>query len=240
MNDKNNSRDLLLLNALVDGELAPAERAELAARLAADRNLARGYATLARLKATTMEGVEAAATLDISVPGPQSHRPLVSGAARVAAAAAVVLLLSLAGWLALAPRPDLLVASRSEAAVTLAAFPVRPVVPDLALAGLSLRNVEMRTLSGEPVVVATYKGPRGCRLELQIRSAGAAAAVPGNSSLRHGWTVSGLSYELLAFGMPQTRFSLIVGAAERQTRLNAPETDAQLRQAGIAAPPCIG
>ena len=46
------NKDLLLLNALVDGELAPQERAAIAARLAVERDLARAYATLAKLKAS--------------------------------------------------------------------------------------------------------------------------------------------------------------------------------------------
>ena len=53
-----NNKDLLLLNALVDGELAPQDRAAIAARLAVDRDLARAYATLARLKASIGELAE--------------------------------------------------------------------------------------------------------------------------------------------------------------------------------------
>ncbi|PWB64110.1 MAG: hypothetical protein C3F17_07790, partial [Bradyrhizobiaceae bacterium] len=47
------------LNALVDGELAPAARAALAERIAADRSLARAHATLARLKSCVAELGEA-------------------------------------------------------------------------------------------------------------------------------------------------------------------------------------
>ena len=43
------------LNALIDGELPPAEHAALADRIAAGRDLAHAHATLARLKACIVE-----------------------------------------------------------------------------------------------------------------------------------------------------------------------------------------
>jgi hypothetical protein len=90
-------------------------------------------------------------------------------------------------------------------------------------------------------LIAAYSGPRGCRLELRVRSAPAIRdAVEGTS--RHAWNVGTLAYELVAFGMPESRFAIIAGAAERLTRLNADPADAepQLRQARVAAPPCVG
>ena len=58
MDTEAKNKDHLLLNALVDGELAPQERAEMAARLAADRDFARAHATLARLKANGVRILE--------------------------------------------------------------------------------------------------------------------------------------------------------------------------------------
>jgi anti-sigma factor RsiW len=66
--DSGRTRDLEKLNALVDGELGPAERAAIAARLAADRDLASAYATLARLKAATAETTEDCPTIVLRQP----------------------------------------------------------------------------------------------------------------------------------------------------------------------------
>lgn len=234
-------RDLLQLNALVDGELDPAAQAEIAARLAADRDLARGYAALARLKACVMEFVETAPVVQVP---PQPASRLARAAWRrfawPAAAAAIVAILSGAGFLAFLPRSEPAAIADSERSIVFAAFPVRPVIPDFTAARLSLRGVDFRTLADGPLLVATYRGPRGCRLELHVRPAGLAAPASGGSR-RAGWNAGQLSYELLAFGMPEARFAIIVEAARRQTRLNAdPDAASGLRQAGLAAPPCTG
>lgn len=121
-----------------------------------------------------------------------------------------------------------------------AALPAHPVIPDFGQAGLTLIGVELRRQAAGPVLVAAYTGPRGCRLELRIRGDDAASSADGSS--RHGWTAAGLSYELVAFGMPATRFALIVGSAERQTRIDSDpgSVDRQLREARSSAPPCVG
>ncbi len=244
MNDEENSkqhdRDLLRINALVDGELLPAERAQIAARMAADRNLARSHATLARLKASVMEIAEDA-PCTLSIPKVAVLRPRQRLAIRLTAAAALVLAVSSAAWTFMLPARQQAVREQKEHAITLAAFPVRPVVPDFASAGLILQGVDLRRPAGGPMLVAIYAGPRGCRLELRVQAGDLAAEAPGGSS-RHRWKAGELSYELLAFGMPETRFAIIVGAAERQTRIDM-DPDAierQLREARVAAPPCVG
>jgi anti-sigma factor RsiW len=227
--------DLLRLNALVDGELAPAERAEIAARLAVDRDLARAYATLARLKAAIAEDADEATAIVL----PPAKRPIWRRVAAVAACLAVA-----AGIAALAAR-DLLVErdapiAEGPTAITLASLPAGTTVPRLDIAGLKLVGLAFDP-GKVPVFTATYRGPHGCRLDLRAWHAGDTAP-PLTGTLRQSWTIDGLTYELVAHGMPLWRFALIAGAAEQQTRLNAdPERiDRRLRQANIGAPPCVG
>ncbi len=237
MNDE--ERDVLRINALVDGELSPAERAQIAARMAADRNLARSHATLARLKASVMEVAEDA-RWTLAIPK-AAARPRQRLAVRLTAAAALAFAVTSAAWTLMQPSRQDAVREQKELAITLAAFPARPVIPDLASAGLILRGVDLRRSANGPMLVATYAGPRGCRLELHVQS-GDLAAEPFGGSSRRRWRAGELSYELLAFGMPETRFAMIVGAAERQTRIDAnPDAiERQLREARVAAPPCVG
>jgi hypothetical protein len=59
---------------------------------------------------------------------------------------------------------------------------------------------------------------------------------------RHTWTSGDLVYELVAHGMPKSRFAIIAGAAELQTRAGSDHdrVDRRLREANIAPPPCLG
>src|SRR3989304_669461 len=77
------------LNALIDGELPPAEHAALADRIAAGRDLAHAHATLARLKACIVENAEQAPSVEFALPRAKFRIMPVLGAA--AAAAAVLL-----------------------------------------------------------------------------------------------------------------------------------------------------
>lgn len=178
--------------------------------------------------------------ISILVPAADARRWRLAG---YSAAAAVFVGLCVAAWFVFQPQPDVdpLAKATKEEAVVLAAFPVRPFIPDFAPAGLKLRDVAYRKEAGGPLLVATYKGPRGCRLELYVRPSGRAADLPAAADRKHQWSASGLTFALVAFGMPETRFALVAGAAERQTRLNADPGVAQqqLRQAAVS-PPCIG
>ncbi len=236
--NRDQDQDLLQINALVDGELSPSERAQIAARMAADRNLARSHATLARLKAciTEISESEEAMTTAGAVAAPRRRFAM-----RITATAALALVTAGIGFLVFEATRPAAIREQGELAITRAAFPVRPAIPDFASAGLTLQAVELRRPAGGPVLVATYAGPRGCRLELRVHGGDAAADNP-QGSRRHGWRVNGLSYELSAFGMPEARFAIIAAAAERQTLINT-DPDAverQLRQARLAAPPCVG
>ncbi len=223
------------LNALVDGELPPADSAELAARLAVDRDLARAYATLAQLKATVGE-------IDETVPAivlPPGRRRMGWRVPAIAACVAVLIGLGvLAGSEFLSGNQDEV--AEGPTAITLAALPAGTSIPRLDAAGLKLVGLAIDP-GKVPLFTATYRGPHGCRLELRAWHIGAAApALIGTS--RQRWQIGDLTYELVAHGMPSWRFALIADAAEQQTRLNAnPDRIAwRLRQAAIGAPPCLG
>jgi hypothetical protein len=154
--------------------------------------------------------------------------------------AAAVLLLAGAylGTHKFRPAPVALDHNAIERLVLQAALPAAPVVPDLAAGGMTLSGIAVRETAPTPTLVASYTGPRGCRLELRI---GRSGETGDDGTARHGWTVGALHYELVAFGMPDIRFAIIAGAAERQSRLAVdPDGDMGLREARSAAPPCLG
>ena len=87
MDSSSKDDDLLRLHALLDGELAPAERAEIAGRIAADRDLANAHATFAQLKAKLSE--IAADTPAIALPA-RRRKPIWPIAAAAACLVAIV------------------------------------------------------------------------------------------------------------------------------------------------------
>jgi hypothetical protein len=231
--------DLLRLNALVDGELAPADRAELAARMATERDLARAYATLARLKATI--GEEADELTTISLPSAKrSTRPRLAAVAACIAAAIGISLMAAYSFIPGLPASDSQDVVEGPTAITLASLPAGTTIPRLDTAGLKL--VSLAIDPGQvPIFAAVYRGPHGCRLDLRAWPVGLTPS-PIIGTSHHNWTVGDLTYELVAHGMPVWRFALIADAAELQTRLNANpgQANRRLRQAEIAAPPCAG
>jgi anti-sigma factor RsiW len=229
--------DVVRLNALVDGELSPGDRAALAARVATDRDFARAYATLTRLKACVVESAEAVPATGVALRTERPRGPVVAAALVGAAAACLALLV---GVLTLTtprqPAPPVLSASE---AIRLVALPAVPVIPDLSLAGLRLVGTTVDISGPARVLVADYRGPRGCRLELHVRRV-SSAAPEVDGTARHSWVVGSLAYDLVAHGMPQARFAVVAAAAEQATRgRSLPEPGGQrLREASVAAPPC--
>jgi anti-sigma factor RsiW len=228
--------DLQRLNALIDGELPPAEHAALAARIANSRELANAHATLARLKACLVEGLEETTRAPSVQTALVTHRRsfgwIATGVAAALVAATIFVPL---GWLTYDDEP----AVRPEAAIILAALPANPVIPDLAVGGLTLAGTEVEKVDGVSVLVAAYRGPRGCRLELRVHSALRDIQPTGGTS-RRAWTVGELSYELAAFGMPKGRFAAVADVAQAATRAGRPPepTVTRMREARRAAPPC--
>lgn len=241
MDTEREHRDLIRLNAFVDGEAGPDERADIAARIASDRAFARSHAVLVRLKAGIADYAadESSSEIPAMLAPPRRFPRWAALGAGIAAAILVT------AGLYIGTRdfrgPALAVDRTAiERLIVQVALPSAPVVPELAAGGMTLSGVEVRDTADRPMLVATYAGPRGCRLELRIRD-GAAASATSDGTSRYGWTVGRLSYQLVAFGMPDIRFAIIAGAAERQSRLAAdPTGDVRLQQARAAAPPCVG
>lgn len=224
------------LNALIDGELPPAEHAALADRIAAGRDLAQAHATLARLKACIVQSAEQTDASGIVLPKKQSWL-LPAGVAGLAVAAA--LLLAVFVWRS-EPQPETPQA-RIAPLVTLASLPAAPVIPDLAHAGLNFVGGEIEHIGGTAIMVAAYRGSRGCRLELRVHRA-ANELPPTAGTSRAAWVAGSLGYELVAFGMPVGRFAAVAAAAEAATRAGQmpPDADTRLREASLKAPPCLG
>jgi anti-sigma factor RsiW len=226
--------DEVLLNALVDGELSPGEQAAAAARLAADRDFARAYATLSKLKANVIEtaAIEAG---EIRWPVVQSRAWRVAAIGISGALAASVLL----GFVLFRLLPVDAQPGPAERTIQ-TAFVAEPVIPDLTPAGLQLARTVVSAHAGGQALVATYAGPRGCRLELWVSEAGRPAKAAGGTERRR-WRVGGLVYELVAFGMPASRFEKVADAAEEATRATAiPEDlDQRLIEARASKAPCL-
>lgn len=225
------------LNALIDGELPPSEHAALAAELSLRPDLAQAHATLAQLKACVVESAEQAATPNIMLPKPKPR--LMRPAFAAAAVVACVLIAVVAYQVAREPAP---VQSTDVAAlVTRVALPDMPVIPDLSNAGLKLVGGEVERVGGTAVLVAAYRGLRGCRLELRVWPANVPMP-PTVGTSRMAWATGDLAYELVAFGMPASRFAAVVDAAAAATRAGKmpPNADTRLREASLAAPPCTG
>lgn len=230
--------DEILLNALVDGELAPSEHAAAAARLAVDREFARAYATLTRLKAGIDEMAADREMLDIRIAVPGRSRRRVATMGIPAALAAAVAAMALMPVLAPAPKFAPVAAEPTPETIAVA-FSADPVIPDLSSAGLQLARTVVKASSGGQALVATYLGPRGCRLELWVRNA-ASSATAESGTERRSWRVGDLVYELVAFGMPTSRFQMVAAEAEKATRTTILPDDADnLIQARIARPPCV-
>ena len=234
--DRTQHDDVLRLNALVDGELSAAEQAALAARLAVDHDLARAHATLANLKAHVVASAEAELAPPLPPMAKHSRQQPMFGWA----AAAVVVCVGIYGaTIAFSPSEDT-VAEFPHTIVKLAALPSSPVVPDLGVAGLKLSGIAMESPGGVATIVANYRGPRGCRLELRVRQTGTAIPPAGGTS-SWSWTVGELAYDLTAYGMPAARFAAVASAAEHATRDGGkPEDSRRLREASVRSGPCLG
>lgn len=225
------------LNALIDGELPPAEHAALADRIAADRDLAHAHATLARLKASIVQAADSEPPVTVTLARPR--RRILPVAAAVTGVAAVATLAVFVGLREPEPKPVL--NADIASIITLATLPAAPVIPDLADAGLKLVGGEVERSGETNVLVAAYRGPRGCRLELRVRPS-SAAVPPTVGTSRRIWTAGDLTYELVAFGMPAGRFVAVAAAAVDATRAGQMprEAETRLREASLSAPPCAG
>lgn len=230
--------DLELLNALVDGELAPSARATTAARLASEPEFARAHATLARLKAEVGRFAENVEPARVNVPEMRSRRLGFVTAGAIAAAGLIALVFAFPQLPT--HRRGVVVPAAPGAQAT--AGLESSGIPNLAAAGLSLARVQREGTAPFERMTAYYIGPRGCRLELRVQPAGAGEFPPSQATRLHRWSDAGRDYELAGFGMPLVRFAAIAEAAERKTRFAGGQEQAERRllEARHAAPPCTG
>lgn len=242
-----------MLNAYVDGELSPAERAGVARAAAEDRRVAQQIAAIEQLKLALAGEREAP---DLHLPSARPPRRMRLALAAAACAALVVL----GAHLALRPDPatDSLAAaldlhrswSEQADATALRPLPARlaafggPAAIDLSAAKLSLAHVtELDEPS--PLVLLGYVGNRGCKVSLVI-----GVAIEGSGALvrrergpfdAYAWRASGVGFVLVASGMDAARFRSIAEALAQATRERAPldrETRLALAESRTNSPPC--
>jgi hypothetical protein len=180
-----------------------------------------------------VEGIEGTPTTTLRRSGFGRMRRRRAGLAAAVAGLAIFTLLAIGTY----RDGDDIPVARHDASIVLAALPAEPVIPDLAAGGLTLVGTEVERVSGASVLVAAYRGPRGCRLELRVHPA-AVKMPPTAGTIRHSWTTGELSYELAAFGMPASRFALIAAAAEQQSRISEKPQKDRLREARAGSAPC--
>lgn len=210
------------LNGHADGELDAASRARMAERIAGDRELARGAAVLARLRAETagafLAEAEEIASPKLSVPAPRPRM----GRWWLAAAAVLLVVLAAAGlqatylsasdpaieahlrWTDTPPA-----AMRTRVSARHPGFPSG--VPGLDAAGLQM----VRAVTEGNALHVGYLGPRGCRISLWIAPAGKEAdfVTETRDSLTIArWAGRGFGYAVIAGGMPPARFVRIASA----------------------------
>ncbi len=252
------------LNAYVDGELPAAEAAAVARALAENGSLAGRVATLARLKATVEDSVEA---VDIALPAPRRRawRPAAL-AASLALALAIGAALYLAPWGG-ADHPALLAEAQTVheawagtdetapapigAGIVLAALHNAgpgAYLPDLTAARLSLARIEPVTLPSQdgPALHIGYRGTRGCRVSLLVVAGGAALPVAftrydDGPARSYAWRTGTHGYLLTATGMDEARLALIARTVHRASLEHSPfdgETRSALAESRERSVPC--
>lgn len=252
-----------MLNAYVDGELDTSAAAEVARAVADDAALARELAALSRLRSAVAESIEVP---PLSVPA----TPPASSGRGIAVAASIALVVFIAGsilvtratsspgadWLARAwhihrdwsekevtaqNRPTLHFARHAEAVPG-------AYVPDLSASRLSLVHAAMVPFTGDrQVLLAGYRGTRGCRISLLIFPAaealgdGLTAFRDGNDEA-YGWRVGRLGYVIMSDGMDSDRFALLAESVHKTSMEHLPfdtETRVALRRSRDHSAPCV-
>lgn len=251
------------LNAYVDGELPPAEAADVASQVATDRGVAAAVATLTRLKATAAAaGIEGAPAAIAATRAPAARRWAMAAAAAVLMgvsgtwllygrdapdARLAALIERHAAWAEQASVETVDSSTAARVLVGLGRLGVTAEIPDLSDAGLQLARVAVLDPTGGTTGLHIgYVGTRGCRVSLIVEPAVAyhalAASRPDGAEIA-SWVVDGVAYTLLASGMHPPRFATIAASAEAATRSRVPapaEIREALRGQRDASPPCVG
>jgi anti-sigma factor RsiW len=249
--------DLEMLNAYVDGELSPDACALVEARIVSDVALAQQVDALRQMK----RQVVAMGSEYVVIQAPRSRvraRPVT-----IAAAAAVLCLVFLGGWLgalafngrAKSPSGDKIAqvlalhddwsARLLDAAAT--AIDIRNFdAPELGAAGLTLISLRSDAiLNGKPAVQAGYAGEHGCRLSL-FRTAGSGDVQPlrvvNDGDARSAtWADSSFRYALVARRLDGNRFAALADALQSMTlRLGQPASKQVIAELEGAHQPCNG
>jgi anti-sigma factor RsiW len=250
------------LNAYVDGELSPHDRARVAHAVAADAALADRVAALARLK-SVVAGIAEERPVTLGDIGLATHRRRTSFARFAASVAIVTMLASIAagsywGWRVIetdtlvaeaktrhlawlsdaadsGPEPDF--STVLNAAMRRLEGPAH--VPDFASAKLTLSDVVYFDQAAAPTVQLRYTGRRGCRVSLWLSH----GPSPLDTSLTETedaqargfyWRVGDVSYALFATGMDTRRFTLLARNAYEATRDNREPPEPHRRELRVA------
>lgn len=249
--------DLEMLNAYVDGELSPDACALLEARIVSDAGLAQQVETLRYMK----RQVAAIGSGFVVVQSPPGS--ILPRASAVAAAAAVLCLVFLGGWLgalmfdggAKSPSGDAIVQALAlhddwSAKVLDVAAPAIDIrsfeAPELGAAGLSLVSLRSDAmLGGQPVVQAGYAGQHGCRLSLfrmASSNAGQPLRVVNDGDVRSAtWADNSFRYAMVARKLDEARFAALADALRTMTlRVESPSSRQVVAELEGAHQPCNG
>lgn len=237
------------LNAYVDGELDPAEAADVAERIAREPAVARQAAGLTGMKAALTETVDTPA-FDFGPP----DRTAGNRWRWLSAAAAVILVFAgialwtlqfdrtTPAWLTAAAAAHTSLAAlqtdaRPKAEAVSALRDFEPYLPNLTAAKLSLAAAAPFAVHGQPDgVILQYTGTRGCRVtyvafpsEDFALDESLTAFETGDLS-GYGWRVGAIGYALLAQGMDPNRLGVIAKSVHAASRLHRPFDDATRTQ----------
>ncbi len=256
--------DWQTLNAYVDGELAPAEAAAVAAALAREPELAARVASLSRLKAWSSNLAPDEAPPPPFPPAAPERGPrplaLALGAAALGAAALLLALAAAWFWPFTTPPAEAWLEKAVTAHLAWLKQPADPSggpidaalepgltegIPDLTEAHLTLVYVNLVPGSAEGHGLQLgYRGIHGCRVSLWIAEAVAGIGESPTALARqgvagYGWRVGGTGFALLARGMDPDRLRLLAEVVARLTR-EAPDeqTRIALQQTTVVGAPC--
>ncbi|WP_315918172.1 hypothetical protein [Mesorhizobium sp. SP-1A] len=247
--------DLEMLNAYVDGELSPDARSLLEARIASEAALAHRVETLRRMK-RQVAGMGSEFVVMQALRAGTRPRPVT-----IAAAAAVLCLVFLGGWLgavafdgrARSPAGDEVAQALAlhddwSARILDASAPALDIrsfeAPQLGAAGLSLVSLRSDAmLEGRPAVQAGYAGRHGCRLSL-FRMAGSGdprtLRVVNDGDVRSAaWADASFRYVVVARRLDIARFAALADALHSMTsHMGQPSSQQVVAELEGAHQPC--
>ncbi|MCV0369795.1 MULTISPECIES: hypothetical protein [Filomicrobium] len=243
------------LSAYVDGELTPAEAADVARAAARDRAIAAQIASLREMKAAI---ADLAPTVTLRMPEKPKRWPFALPAMAAAASLAAVLILAVVLSGHFDPKPGTPLTAlfethhrdwtfdRSAPAGGLARVDYagsQPEMLDLTAAQLAFAGRESFVYDGRILDRLGYEGTRGCRLSLFKIPQGVEITANAFAPPLHArvWTSGGNSFLLMAQGMAPRRFRELATVIESAIRSQRPfdaKTRQRLAQARAASRPC--